>query len=356
MILVDQLKYAAAGGIGACISHSGAVPLDVVKTRVQLNPKKYSGTFFENGATLVREEGPGVLLQGLGSTALGYFLHGALKYGGFESLKFTMYKGGYEDLTAFASDHRLFSLIVAAAVAEFVATLALCPLEQTRIKMTKDKDYADGTVGALKRLFREDGVAGVADSLPAIYCKTIPFTMFQLPVYDVVSKSLRESARGMVGVVDVPPIAIQLSASLAAALIASLASQPGDTIMSEINGGAEDEAEEEEEEEGGGADVDADVAGAAGVAPHDAGRTEENGGATAEVASAAGHPGERRERRRRRRRRRGLLEVAAELGPSGLFVGWRERLAHVASLVVIQLPAYDNIKQVILHIDFGSKM
>jgi hypothetical protein len=46
MILVDQLKYAAAGGIGACISHSGAVPLDVVKTRVQLNPKKYSGTFF----------------------------------------------------------------------------------------------------------------------------------------------------------------------------------------------------------------------------------------------------------------------------------------------------------------------
>ena len=216
MILVDQLKYAAAGGIGACISHSGAVPLDVVKTRVQLNPKKYSGTFFENGATLVREDGPGVLLQGLGSTALGYFLHGALKYGGFESLKFTMYKGGYEDLTAFASDHRLFSLIVAAAVAEFVATLALCPLEQTRIKMTKDKDYADGTVGALKRLFREDGVAGVADSLPAIYCKTIPFTMFQLPVYDVVSKSLRESARGLVGVVDVPPIAIQLSASLAA--------------------------------------------------------------------------------------------------------------------------------------------
>jgi solute carrier family 25 phosphate transporter 3 len=159
----------------------------------------------------------------------------------------------------------------------------------------------------------------------------------------------------MVGVVDVPSIAIQLSASLAAALIASLASQPGDTIMSEINGGAEDEAEEDEAEEGGGADVDADVAGAAGVAPHDAGRTEENGGATAEVASAAGHPGERRERRRRRRRR-GLIEVAAELGPSGLFVGWRERLAHVASLVVIQLPAYDNIKQVILHIDFGSKM
>jgi solute carrier family 25 phosphate transporter 3 len=355
MILVDQLKYAAAGGIGACISHSGAVPLDVVKTRVQLNPGKYAGTFFENGALLVREEGPGVLLQGLGSTALGYFFHGALKYGGFESLKFTMYKGGYEDLTSFASDHRLFSLIVAAAIAEFVATLALCPLEQTRIKMTKDKDYADGTIAALTRLFREDGVAGVADSLPAIYCKTIPFTMFQLPVYDVVSKSLRESAGGLEGVVDVPPIAIQLSASLAAALIASLASQPGDTLMSEINGGgaeaeAEAEAEEEEEEEARrAADADADAG------------SEERGGATAtaETTAAAGPgpgpgPGERRERRRRRRR--GVLEVAAELGPGGLFVGWRERLAHVASLVVIQLPPYDNIKQFILHVDFGSKM
>ena len=71
-------KYAAAGGIGACVSHAGAVPLDVIKTRVQLEPEKFAGGgVLDNARTLVAEEGKSVLLRGLGSTMAGFAVHGA---------------------------------------------------------------------------------------------------------------------------------------------------------------------------------------------------------------------------------------------------------------------------------------
>lgn len=67
----------------------------MVKTRVQLEPEKFAGNgFLDNAKTLVAEEGVGVLLGGLGSTALGYSLHGSLKYAGFEWLKYAVVHHG----------------------------------------------------------------------------------------------------------------------------------------------------------------------------------------------------------------------------------------------------------------------
>ena len=46
----------------------------------------------------------------------------------------------------------------------------------------------------------------------------------------------------------------------------------------------------------------------------------------------------------------GIVQLALELGPSGLMLGWYERLFHVGTIVVIQLLVYDNIKQVLLNL------
>ena len=152
----------------------------------------------------------------------GYSLQGCLKYGGFEGIKYALFNGGAAAaaggggggafITAFASDHRLPALLLAAGSAELVASLVLCPLEQTRIKMVSDPTYADGLVSAVRRLFADEGPGGVLGSLPAIYTKMVPYTMFQLATYDVASTALRDAAAGFDGV-SVPPILIQLPAS-----------------------------------------------------------------------------------------------------------------------------------------------
>ena len=69
----------------------GRGSFDVIKTRVQLEPEFAGGGVLDNARTLVAEEGKSVLLRGLGSTIAGFAVHGALKYGGFEGVKYAIF-------------------------------------------------------------------------------------------------------------------------------------------------------------------------------------------------------------------------------------------------------------------------
>ena len=419
MDLATVAKYSTAGAVGCIISHSGSVPLDVVKTRVQLDPEKFAGmSTMESAEKLVAEEGMQVLLGGLGSTALGYSIHGALKYGGFEFLKYAMvhHGGGVEGgshIALFTADHRLAALMIAGMTAEFIASLLLCPLEQTRIKMVSDPNYAPNVVAAMARLLSEEGeeeeegggggggLSGVMSSLPAIWTKTVPYSMVQLSVYDVTSSALREAAAyaaasgalGAVGLTTLPKVFTQLPSSLLAAFFASLVSQPGDTLLSTMNkqeGGsgrvagettirtcvsaATATAGEEQEEEMMMMMMPCVTEGAPSSSSYSSSsttvleRVEVQAGTVVVVdgapkVSSTAAPAVRSDLwgeeqrvdedeaaaaaagKKQNRRRKGLVDLAAELGPAGLMVGWKERFAHVVSIIIIQLLCYDYIKQ-----------
>ena len=47
--------------------------------------------------------------------------------------------------------------LVAAACAETIADVFLCPLEDTRIRLVSDPSFADGLMGGAKRLIAEEG-------------------------------------------------------------------------------------------------------------------------------------------------------------------------------------------------------
>lgn len=72
----NSAKLFLAGSACACLSHAGATPIDVLKTRLQTDPGHYSG-LLDAAWKVTRAEGPGMLLQGLGPTAAGYATHGA---------------------------------------------------------------------------------------------------------------------------------------------------------------------------------------------------------------------------------------------------------------------------------------
>ena len=80
------LKGALAGGICCSVTHGALTPVDVVKTRMQLEPLKYTG-MVSGFQKVIAEEGAGALLTGLGPTAFGYFVQGWFKFGGVEYFK-----------------------------------------------------------------------------------------------------------------------------------------------------------------------------------------------------------------------------------------------------------------------------
>jgi solute carrier family 25 (mitochondrial phosphate transporter), member 3 len=105
--------------------------------------------------TIVKEEGYGALLTGLGPTISGYFIQGALKFGGYEFWKKTFIEFlGVET----ASENRTAVYMAASGVAEFFADCALCPLEATRIRLVSQPSFASGMLPAMARLAREEGI------------------------------------------------------------------------------------------------------------------------------------------------------------------------------------------------------
>ena len=70
------LKGALAGGICCSITHGALTPVDVVKTRIQLDPIKYNRGLVGGFGQVVAEEGAMGLLTGLGPTVVGYFVQG----------------------------------------------------------------------------------------------------------------------------------------------------------------------------------------------------------------------------------------------------------------------------------------
>jgi hypothetical protein len=123
-------RVGLAGAISCSVTHSLVVPLDNVKTTMQTMPELGP---VRAAAQVVRERGSRALLNGLRPTAVGYWLQGAAKFGGYEALKlvgrqlFWTRDGEVHVPATLAA--RLPLMLTAAGVAEMGACLLLCPLE-----------------------------------------------------------------------------------------------------------------------------------------------------------------------------------------------------------------------------------
>merc|ERR1712080_655770 len=96
----------------------------------------------------------GALLTGLGPTILGYSMQGAFKFGGYELFKKQFIEFlGYEK----AKNYKNSIYIGSAALAEFFADIALCPLEATRIRLVSQPTFANGLVSGFSRILKEEG-------------------------------------------------------------------------------------------------------------------------------------------------------------------------------------------------------
>jgi len=226
------LKGAAAGGICCSITHGALTPVDVVKTRVQLDPVKYTG-LISGFRTIVAEEGGAALATGLGATAFGYFVQGWFKFGGVEYFKIAAVKSLGEDK---AFENKGLIYIGASAGAEFIADIFLCPLEAVRIRQVSDPDFADSLASGFSKMFKAEGIGGFYQGFAPILAKQIPYTctkfLVQGTVADTMYDSMGKSPAELSGATN---LGISLLSGVVAGVGAAIISHPADTLLSKVN-------------------------------------------------------------------------------------------------------------------------
>ncbi|KAF8937035.1 mitochondrial phosphate carrier protein [Haplosporangium gracile] len=276
-------RYALAGAICCGVTHGALTPVDVVKTRMQLEPTVYNRGMTAAFRQVVKAEGSGALLTGFGPTFAGYFLQGAFKFGGYEfwRKKFIDTLG-----TETAQNNRTLIYSVSAGIAEFFADVALCPLEATRIRLVSQPTFATGLVSGFSRILKEEGVIrGFYSGFGPILFKQVPYTMTKFVVFERVVESVLDAAGPKENISGSTMTAINLGSGLVAGIAAAIVSQPADTLLSKIN------------------------------------KSSGTGSITSRLAGLAG-----------------------ELGVRGLFLGLGPRIVMVGTLTAFQFAIYGDLK------------
>jgi solute carrier family 25 phosphate transporter 3 len=228
------LKGALAGGICCGVTHGALCPVDVVKTRIQLDPVKYNQGMIGGFKQVIAGEGVGALATGLGPTAVGYFIQGWFKFGGVEFFKINIAKSVGERK---AWDNRTAIYLASAAVAEFIADIFLCPLEATRIRLVSDPKFANGLIGAFPKIINQDGVLkGFYSGFGPILFKQVPYTMAKFSVQGWAAEQIYASSGTSVEKASSnTKIGIALGSGVVAGVVAAIISHPADTLLSMIN-------------------------------------------------------------------------------------------------------------------------
>ena len=121
-------------------------------------------------------------------------LAGWFKFGGVEFFKVQAWKA-LGDQGAW--DNQVAIYLGAAACAEFIADIFLCPLEATRIRLVSDPSFASGLVGGASRLVKEEGVLrGFYSGFGPICLKQIPYTMAKFAVQGAAAQRIADNVIG----------------------------------------------------------------------------------------------------------------------------------------------------------------
>jgi len=228
------LKGALAGGICCSVTHGGLTPVDVVKTRIQLDPVTFNKGLVGGFKQIIEAEGMGGLLTGLGPTVVGYFIQGWFKFGGVEFFKI-QFASALGDQKAW--DNKTAIYLASSAMAEFIADIFLCPLEATRIRLVSQPTFATGLISGAGRLLAEDGILkGFYSGFGPILMKQVPYTMAKFAVQGEAAESIATSlGKPLAELKGATKLGVSLTSGVIAGVVAAIISHPADTLLSKVN-------------------------------------------------------------------------------------------------------------------------
>jgi len=232
-----SLHYFALCGLGGVLScgltHTMVVPLDLVKCRIQVDPDKYRGVV--NGFKVtIREEGTKGLAKGWAPTFFGYSMQGLCKFGFYEVFK-VYYGDAIGEENAYL--YRTWLYLAASASAEFIADIALSPMESAKVKIQTTPGFANTLREALPKIYGEEGLNGFYKSLVPLWMRQIPYTMMKFACFErtvellyayVVPKPRADCTKS-------EQLVVTFAAGYIAGVFCAIVSHPADTVVSKLN-------------------------------------------------------------------------------------------------------------------------
>jgi len=285
-------RYLLAGGICAAISHSISTPLDVIKTRKQVDPSLTNLGIMQSALKIIKDDGGiNALFAGLGPTALGYLFEGAIKFGTYEMLKpsiqsILVWSAAITAMPFLNS--KTLGFLISGCVAGIAASIVLCPMEALRIRLVAEPEFGTGgwVSGGLS-MIENEGVMGLWKGLSAMMTKQVPYTVTKNAAFDSLTSIAYSTIRASGYIITrETKMYIPFFSAVMTSILTCICSQPGDLLLSLVN-------------------------------------AKEGSVRTRDFAR----------------------KIMKESGFKGFFVGMKTRFLHVGMMVTVQLTIYDCVKR-----------
>jgi len=227
-------KYFAACGLGGIIAcgptHTAVTPLDLVKTRRQVDNKLYKSNI-DGWSKIYRAEGVRGVFFGWSPTFVGYCAQGGGKYGFYEVFKYL-----YGE-KAFPNANKTAIYLAASASAEFLADIALCPFEAIKVRMqTTLPPFASTLREGMSKVIATEGVAGLYKGLYPLWGRQIPYTMCKFATFETtVDKIYQYLGKPKSSYNGLQQTGVSFLGGYIAGIACAIISHPADVMVSKLN-------------------------------------------------------------------------------------------------------------------------
>jgi len=226
------------GGFASCVAETITMPVDVVKTRLQMDgsggsAKAYNGSL-DCAKKLTASEGMGALFKGLPPALVRQSTYGSLRYGLYGPLKDAM---GIEP----GKPVPLWKKIVAGGGSGAIASAVANPTDLMKVRLQTDgmtkgpdgellpKKYT-GMVDCFMKIVKADGVAALWTGVGPTVGRATALAAAELATYDEVKTQLLQT--GMF----TPGLLVTAITSFASGYVSTVASSPFDVVKSRVMG------------------------------------------------------------------------------------------------------------------------
>lgn len=227
-------KYFAAcavGGVIACgPTHTAVTPLDLVKTRRQVDSKLYKSNL-SAWSMIYRAEGLRGVFFGWSPTFVGYCLQGGGKYGFYEVFKYLYGEKMFPEVS------KPIIFLGASASAEFLADIALCPFEAVKVRMqTTLPPFAHTMREGISKVVAKEGYAGLYKGLYPLWGRQIPYTMCKFATFETtVDKIYATLGKPKSAYNGLQQTGVSFLGGYIAGIACAVISHPADVMVSKLN-------------------------------------------------------------------------------------------------------------------------